>query len=710
MQHQPPYINLTNKRAWKKFRKLLRKIQFLLQKNTFSRLPYFHQRRLIYQLKKYLNRFSKKNFATKKVAIGTSLLLMLVAPNKGKSQIYVQPPCSNSLGFVDVGNNAYPVFTDIDGDGDQDAFIGNEDGEVKFFRNTGSTTSPNFVEEIGVNNPLSTIDVGSNAVPVFVDIDNDGDFDVFIGDFSGNIEFHRNDGTSNTPSFTPITGINNPFDGIDIGTFSAPNFVDIDNDGDLDAFVSGNSASGGIINFFRNDGTISSPNFTLLTGIDNPLSGITIGANPLTSFIDQDKDGDLDVFIASQLGMIQYFENIGSANSPNYSPVLGTDNPLSGLDVGRNGAIIPNPCFVDINGDGNMDFFIGSRDGTINFFENNPNIDCDNPVFEKIMDQNNPANGIDIGENAAPDFVDIDNDGDADLFIGNDDGEISFFKNEGSPEIPVFVEVTGANNPFNGVDIGDIATISFVDIDNDGLVDAFIGEEDGLINYFKNTGSPTLPNFVEVSGIGNPFDGIDIGDQSSPTFADIDNDGDLDAFIGNKNGMIHFFRNEGTATTPTFIEYNDFTNPFFGVDLEEKFTPAFGDIDNDGDLDAIIGNKSGTLYYFRNDGTATQAKFVGLYGDCNPFNNLLPIFSNENEFSFPTLVDIDNDGELDIFSGQFGGQLCFLQKNIQEVAERDIVPTLNQWGLTIFGLLILNISLLFLERFKKISDLLTRDS
>ena len=145
----------------------------------------------------------------------------------------------------------------------------------------------------------------------------------------------------------------------------------------------------------------------------------------------------------------------------------------------------------------------------------------------------NPFNGVDVGTNAKPTFVDVDNDGDMDAFVGNKVGNILYFKNTGSTTNPTFEEQMGTDNPFNGVDVGRYAAPTFVDVDSDGDLDAFVGNGgDGAILHFKNTGSITNPTFVEQTGTDNPFNGVDVGDNATPTFIDVDNDGDMDAFVG----------------------------------------------------------------------------------------------------------------------------------------------------------------------------------
>ena len=161
--------------------------------------------------------------------------------------------------------------------------------------------------------------------------------------------------------------------------------------------------------------------------------------------------------------------------------------------------------------------------------------------YEGQLGASNPFNGVDVGTFSAPALVDIDNDGDFDAFIGESIGEHQLLENTGSNSNPVFAEQTGASNPFNGVDLGTDSKPAFVDIDNDGDFDAFIGEDDGTINFYENTGTSTSPVFTEQTGASNPFDGVDVGSRSVPAFVDIDNDVDFDTFSGHYDGTISYY-------------------------------------------------------------------------------------------------------------------------------------------------------------------------
>ena len=130
-----------------------------------------------------------------------------------------------------------------------------------------------------------------------------------------------------------------------------------------------------------------------------------------------------------------------------------------------------------------------------------------------------------------------------------------------------FIERTGGSNPLNGVDVGSGSAATFADLDGDGDIDALVGDLDGILNYFENTGMASAPVFTERTGAANPFNGVDVGIGSAPTFADLDGDGDLDALVGEYDGILNYFENTGTASAPVFTERTGAANPFNGIDL-----------------------------------------------------------------------------------------------------------------------------------------------
>ena len=145
----------------------------------------------------------------------------------------------------------------------------------------------------------------------------------------------------------------------------------------------------------------------------------------------------------------------------------------------------------------------------------------------------------------------------------------------------VFIEQTGTATPFNGIDIGSASAPTFADLDGDGDLDAIVGERFGTLKYYKNTGTSTAATYTEQTGSANPFNGIDIGDISTPILADIDADGDFDAIVGEFDGTLNYYKNTGTSTAPTYAAQTGSANPFNGITVLAHSSPTFADLDGD---------------------------------------------------------------------------------------------------------------------------------
>lgn len=109
--------------------------------------------------------------------------------------------------------------------------------------------------------------------------------------------------------------------------------------------------------------------------------------------------------------------------------------------------------------------------------------------------------------------------------------------------------------------------------------------------------------------IANPF-GLNAAYAPSPSLADIDSDGDLDMFVESYGGGILFYRNTGTAGNPVFAA--PVTNAFGLKGTVLRATPSFVDIDGDGDLDAFVGQGGypGGVQFFLNTGNARSPVFA----------------------------------------------------------------------------------------------------
>ncbi|MGD1716889.1 cadherin domain-containing protein, partial [Dapis sp. BLCC M172] len=127
----------------------------------------------------------------------------------------------------------------------------------------------------------------------------------------------------------------------------------------------------------------------------------------------------------------------------------------------------------------------------------------------------------------------------------------------------------------------------------DGDLDAFVGEWRGDIFYFKNTGSVGSPSFDAAKT--NPFNLTNVGDESKPTFADLDNDGDLDAFVGEWRGDIFYFENQPvTPNTPPTITSSD--NPSVAENTTDAITVQATDPDGDNITYSISGGEDQALF------------------------------------------------------------------------------------------------------------------
>ena len=282
------------------------------------------------------------------------------------------------------------------------------------------------------------------------------------------------------------------------------------------------------------------PSFTQLTGANDPFGGFSTGipANQtdfiLPAAIDFDGDGDLDIVTGFDDGTLWAFQN----NNGFFTRITGASNPFNGVDLG----VYTNPASLDIDGDGDLDLVAGSAanlaatTGQLHTFRNNGN-----GTFTELVGAGvNPFHSLSTPAPLQPGAGDFDGDGDDDLFLlGVGAGApIQTYRNDGNG---TFTQLSGAGvNPFHGVSSGTVP-IGFVDTDHDGDLDAVLGTVGGTFRYFRNNGNST---FTELSGAGaNPYFGIGTGAYSSPVFIDIDGDSDLDLLSGSSRGILTAWRN-----------------------------------------------------------------------------------------------------------------------------------------------------------------------
>lgn len=273
-----------------------------------------------------------------------------------EAQVTFAPSESNPFGLSDIARYARPALADIDNDGDLDMLVGRSKYvpapfvyDYKYFENIGTNVSP--VYSAPIPNPFGLVGLSDAIVaPCFVDLDDDSDFDLLVGNGSGNFYYYENIGDVNTPLYGPRQI--NPFGLVDIGSTSHPALVDLDDDGDFD-IMSGEL--NGRFRFFLNIGSPSQPLFGSVQ--TNPFGLTTLTASYSTpSFADFDEDGDQDMIAGDYFGNYNYYENIGDSSSALFASSLV--NPFSIQAIQANG-IRTSPLFVDLDGDNDLDIMSG---------------------------------------------------------------------------------------------------------------------------------------------------------------------------------------------------------------------------------------------------------------------------------------------------------------------------------------------------------------
>jgi hypothetical protein len=356
------------------------------------------------------------------------------------------------------------------------------------------------------------------------------------------------------------------------------NFVDVNGDGWDDIFIS-NGPSGGQNNMlYLNNGDDT---FTTVINDDIVLDG---SSSDGTSFADVDNDGDLDAFVVTwasgPAGKNFFYRNNGNGtftNEPN-TPVA---NQYTFSEMAT---------WVDVNNDQFLDLYFTNSLGaaTNRYFENQTD-----GTFSAVT---NLSITNEILGTRSVDWVDYDNDGDCDLFLTNENNtKNSLFRNDGPNN---FIQITDLSIVQDTKNSGGS---SWGDIDNDGDFDLFVANWQNQNNQlFINNGGTFTEQTTSIiaSGGGNSF---------GSSFADIDNDGDLDlfvcnAFLGNQTNNFVYI-NDGTGN------FTQDTSSVLATQNGWTFGCAFGDYNNDGWLDLVLANtlnESQNNSLFKNTGVGNN--------------------------------------------------------------------------------------------------------
>ena len=477
------------------------------------------------------------------------------------------------------------------------------------FKNVTAAAGISFVHSHGSRSSLLPEDMGSGAG--FADYDNDGDLDLYIVNNPGALHIaitesspgnvlYRNNGDGTFADVTAAAGVG------DRGYGMGCVFGDYDNDGHPDLYVTNYGPNV----LYRNNGDGTFTDVTAAAGVGDARWGA--GA----AFGDYDNDGDLDLYV------------------PNY-----IEYDLSGLaemqkESMQSGKPVPsalNPHIFD------------AQDNVL--YRNNG----DDTFTDVTADLGVEAHG---GRSLQAIFTDFDLDGDLDLYIANDTSRNFLYRNNGDGTF------TNQSDESWAADFRGSMGLATGDYDGDGDVDVFIShwvdEENALYrNLWKeesamanpspgsssNQGGQSLP-----ASLGNqvmrPIRLVDesytasLGAESldyigwGTAFFDYDNDGDLDIFVVNGSTFQQLDKPEYLIPQSDQLFRNDREGVFTDVTRKTGIAAlspqvgrgaAFGDYDNDGDVDIFIVNNHERAILLRNDGDNRNnwlhVKLIGAAGN-----------------------------------------------------------------------------------------------
>ena len=534
--------------------------------------------------------------------------------------------------FQDINVGTWFAFHDFDGDSDVDLLTHTpETDDVSYWSNENGEFELVTAELMDIDN--LPVYGGQFVIPAIADIDADGNMDYFIGDISGRLSYYKGHVfESGLPRFEFITST---FEDIQIvwtpgrHGANAVEFYDLDNDDDLD-LIWGDFYQPGLF-YLENYGVSTNPDFEdslMVTDFPQNTDFETRGHNiARIEDFDGDGDGDLVVGVLSgaygteYLNNLYYFQNNGTAESWDFEMV--TSRLLPGLDF-ISGS---HPALTQHCNNGANEIWVGTELNPENpaWLGNLLFFIQDESSWETAFDSDGTNWFNNIGSNIAPAFFNMYGDDGEELFIGEFNGTL--YKIDQYQDYPFFCIFGDPDPDFLNIDLSGRSTPSFGDIDQDGDDDLALGDKDGVIHIYWNQGNADSVIFDSISNLS-----IDIGDNASPCVLN-----NSHILAGNEDGELYEITyldsEELVAELRTDI-------PYIGRNL----APAALYWAGQSEPDLIFGTQAGGLQYFRYDST-----YVGIEGNTlpsifevsrpypNPFNN---------QFSF--LINIKKSQWIDI--------------------------------------------------------------
>ena len=252
-----------------------------------------------------------------------------------------------------------------------------------------------------------------------------------------------------------------------------------------------------------------------------------------------------------------------------------------------------------------------------------------------------------------PFVMDCDMDGKKDLLTGTKEGKIAIFANTGTESNPTFSEYHFLKAGREDMDVGTHAALFMVDYDNDSAKDLLVGNGEGALVYYSNQGSNTLPVFSSPIVLKDA-EGLEIAVDSycTPCVVDWNEDNKKDILLGSGGGTLSLYLNRGSDSEPLFappcsIEVE-------GVELAAGSfaAPFVADWNGDGKKDLLVGDGEGYIHLYLNISKNNEPQLISS-GNVKISDQDLKVDGS----AVPFLVDWDNDGRKDLLVGSIQGYI-----------------------------------------------------
>ena len=287
---------------------------------------------------------------------------------------------------------------------------------------------------------------------------------------------------------------------------------------------------------------------------------------------------------------------------------------------------------------------------------------------------------IDIGSGCRPVLYDWDQDGLPDLFLANYgsfdsartvngflassfSSSIYYYKNVGTPSQPTFQLQDEDFGFLKGHNLQALHP-TFGDLTGDGLPDMLCGQRDGTLLLVTHNRLITPTAATSNEGLMEHYQNIDVGDFSTPQLFDLDNNGRPDLIIGNRRGLLCYYRDESTTGAPQFthvtdtlggVDVRDFELSYFGHSVPCLFRdPQRGTV-------LLCGSEQGGIFYYNHidnnlNGTFTLAErdlAEEIEGKAFPFR--------EGTRTGVAVTDLNGDGLPDLLVGNYAGGCAYFE-------------------------------------------------